>query len=198
MNQDHIKKALMEQALQIVPFEGWGRESLKNINIAAGFVNHTDELVFPSGVIEMIEYCNQYADKLMLEAIKNFATGMKVREKIAAAIFQKFSLYQKHRAFVSKTFSVLCIPQNILHTQKMAWNTVDLIWYEAGLDRSVDFNYYTKRGLLLAVYNASFMYWLSDDSLDFVDTKQFVMQRLDEVVQIGGKLGKALKRFSMV
>jgi len=46
---------------------------------------------------------------------------------------------------------VMSLPQNVAGSATELAKLVDEIWYLAG-DRSVDFSYYTKRGLLSGVY----------------------------------------------
>ena len=47
-----------------------------------------------------------------------------------------------------------------------------LVWWCCG-DESVDFNFYTKRASLAAVYGATMMYWMSDDSEENSETLSF-------------------------
>ena len=46
---------------------------------------------------------------------------------------------------------MMSLPQNVAGSATELAKLVDEIWYLAG-DRSVDFSYYTKRGLLSGVY----------------------------------------------
>ena len=55
---------------------------------------------------------------------------------------------------------------------KSAWKTVDNIWYFAG-DKSLDWNYYSKRAILFAVYCSSIKYYAcsNSDSSDELNKK---------------------------
>ncbi len=70
--------------------------------------------------------------------------------------------------------------------------TVDALWYAAG-DRSTDYNYYTKRLLLAGVYSSTLLVWLNDKSEDHGATWAFLERRIDNVLVIGGRLGKGVK-----
>ena len=64
---------------------------------------------------------------------------------------------------------------------------------------STDFSYYTKRGLLTAIYSATLLYWLSDNSKDSEDTWSFLERRIEDVMKIpkvkaGLKDGVILKK----
>jgi len=64
----------------------------------------------------------------------------------------------------------------------------DEIWYLAG-DTSVDSSWYTKRASLSAIYSATEVFMMQDQSPGFKDTERFLDARLEDVMKIGGFLG---------
>jgi ubiquinone biosynthesis protein COQ9 len=70
---------------------------------------------------------------------------------------------------------------------------VDAVWFAAG-DMSADFSWYTKRGILAAVYTATLLYWLRDASDDNEDTLRFLDRRLEGVARIGKARKKLMER----
>ena len=69
------------------------------------------------------------------------------------------------------------MPQNAALAARLLYKTVDAIWYAIG-DRSTDFNFYTKRGLLAGVYSATLFYWLNDKSEGGQATWTFLDRRI--------------------
>ena len=65
---------------------------------------------------------------------------------------------------------------------KLLYRTVDTIWRAIG-DTSTDFNFYTKRAILAAVYSATLMRWFTDDSEGEAATQEFLAHRIDNVMQ---------------
>ena len=57
------------------------------------------------------------------------------------------------------------------------------MWRAAG-DASTDFNFYTKRATLSAVYSSTLLAFLSDNSVDMVNTKAFLDRRLRDVARL--------------
>lgn len=51
--------------------------------------------------------------------------------------------------------------------------------------KSSDFNWYTKRGSLAAVYKSTEIYLIQDRSEDYTDTWHFLENRLEDVVSAG-------------
>ena len=66
--------------------------------------------------------------------------------------------------------------------------TVDAIWHAAG-DRSTDFAWYTKRGVLTAVYSSTLLFWLRDGSEDDAATLAFLDRRMAGIAWITGCAG---------
>ena len=79
------------------------------------------------------------------------------------------------------------------------WGTADAIWVALG-DTSEDINWYSKRASLSAVYGATVLYWLGDDSTGHEATWDFLDRRIENVMQfekakatfMANPLGKAL------
>lgn len=76
------------------------------------------------------------------------------------------------------------LPPNVQTTSENLWKMADDIWFLSG-DRSNDYNYYTKRALLLSVYASTELFMLTDKSKNFVETWGFLDRRIEDVMQIG-------------
>ena len=57
------------------------------------------------------------------------------------------------------------------------------MWRIAG-DTSTDFNHYTKRVTLGAVYGSTLLVWLDDQSEGWSETAAFLDRRIDDVMKI--------------
>ena len=60
----------------------------------------------------------------------------------------------------------------ILNSSKLLFKIADEIWYLSG-DRSTDYNYYTKRFILMKIYALTFSFYIFDRSLNLENTKIF-------------------------
>ena len=74
------------------------------------------------------------------------------------------------------------MPQNLPLAARIGWRTADLMWRIAG-DTSTDFNHYTKRLTLGAVYNSTLLVWLDDQSEGSSETAAFLDRRIDDVMK---------------
>ena len=66
---------------------------------------------------------------------------------------------------------------------KSLYKITDTIWQLAG-DTSTDFNYYTKRTTLAAIYITTLMYFINDFSENHIYTTLFLERRINNVIQM--------------
>jgi ubiquinone biosynthesis protein COQ9 len=180
------KQEILRIFLKNAPFEGWSHSNLINSSKACNHPKEYYKLLFPNDIKSLTTYFNKTINENLTQIFneKKENKTLKISEKIATLIEIKFSLYQKSKESIRCLFQYNLLPQNILCSQKSLWQTCNQIWYLAG-DTSTDFNYYTKRSLLAFVYSSSLLYYLSDESENFSETKKFIRRKLDSVLKIG-------------
>lgn len=187
------KDALLLALLPNVPFDGWTRAAMRAAAVKAAIDLAELPLLFPAGPRDAAAWFSDWADRQTVAELKRRRTGaLKIRERIAAGVLTRLDILLPHREAVRRALSLLAAPTNVPLAGKLLYDTVDTIWHAAG-DRSTDFNFYTKRGLLAAVYAATTLYWLDDRSDDMQATAAFLDRRLAEVLAIP-KLRERLER----
>jgi ubiquinone biosynthesis protein COQ9 len=183
---DKHKAALtiIEKALPLAPFEGWNHRTLSKAAIEAGY-KRTDVIrVFPGGAIGAAQVTMRHYDSIMSDAMREYHLDtMKIRIRIATAIRLKLEAMTPHREGVRKIIALLSLPHHAPVSLRLLYETVDTIWHEIG-DTSTDFNFYTKRLLLAAVYSSTLLYWLDDKSQGFSGTWDFLDRRIEDVMKI--------------
>jgi ubiquinone biosynthesis protein COQ9 len=78
--------------------------------------------------------------------------------------------------------AIMAMPQNLARAAKIGWRTADRNWRLAG-DTATDFNHYSKRITLSAVYGSLLVVFVNDESEDFADSRAFLDRRIDNVMQ---------------
>jgi len=107
---------------------------------------------------------------------------LKIREKIRSLVWRRLEIMGPAREAVRRALAILAMPQNVPLALRVGWRTADAMWRIAG-DTSTDFNHYTKRMTLGAVYGSTLLVWLDDDSEDWADTAAFLDRRIDDVMK---------------
>ncbi|MEG3618423.1 COQ9 family protein [Magnetovibrio sp. PR-2] len=189
------KDAIVLAASPHVAFDGWGDEALAAGAEDIGLDAKTAKRLFPNGATDAIAQFAQISDREMMKAMEQANVGdMRVRDRVIFGVRARLEFLMPHREAVRAGLSVLSNPLHVGLMTAITHTTVDNIWYMAG-DRSADFNYYTKRGLLAPVYGATVLYWLNDESDGCEDTWDFLARRIDDVLKIPvvkSKITKAL------
>ncbi|MBT5416098.1 MAG: COQ9 family protein, partial [Rhodospirillaceae bacterium] len=136
------------------------------------------------------------ADARMLAALE--AEGRKdmgqehrgMTATVRAAIRLRLEANTGEREAIRRALAVLARPQHAPLAARLLYRTVDAVWYAAG-DKATDFNFYTKRGLLAAVYSATVVYWLDDRSEGCAETWTFLDRRLADVLRLPKAMARA-------
>jgi ubiquinone biosynthesis protein COQ9 len=187
------RAALIEAILPNVPFDGWSRPALRAAARHIGMPADEALALFPNGADELVSCFSRWADRHMLDRLEAMALEpLRIPQRIALAITTRLEILAPWREAERRALSVLALPNHTLLGLRLLYGTIDGIWYAAG-DRATDFSFYTKRGMLAAVYAATLLYWLDDSSPDLGDTRAFLDRRLARVAAIG----KARQRFEV-
>lgn len=189
LDKDAIRQQIMLAGLTHVPFDGWTMTALEAGAKTAGFDAIMVRRVFPSGLSQWADEWSQWADACMLDALKaQDLDAMRVRDRIAAGVKARIMANAEHREALRRCLAWLAIPVNTPVAIKNTMRSVNTIWYEAG-DRSADWNYYSKRGLLAPVYTTTALYWLSDTPDEegaYPDTWGYLDRRIQNVLTTFG------------
>jgi len=177
-----LMAALVDAALPLIPFDGVSDKVLRAAAAAAEIDLVTLERLFPNGPLSLAEALSLAADREMETRLAALDLAhMKVRARITTAIRTRLDILRPHKEAARRTAAFLTLPPHAAMGAKLLYRTVDAIWRAAG-DTATDFNFYTKRGLLAAVYSATLVRWFNDESDGEVDTDTFLARRIENVM----------------
>jgi ubiquinone biosynthesis protein COQ9 len=193
------RDAVIGAALAHVPFDGWSETTLKAALADSGVEPALGAALFPRGALDLALAYHRQGDTRMMEALA--ATDLdvlRIRDRIARAVMTRLDLVED-KELVRRGSTFFALPQNAAEGARAIWGTADAIWTALG-DTSDDVNWYSKRATLSAVYSATVLYWLGDDSPGHEATRDFLDRRIGDVMQFekmkaavrSNPLGKAL------
>lgn len=190
MDRLELRRIILEAMLPDVPFDGWHMSVAQAAAGRAGFDPLDAERAFPGGVREIIEFWSALADEAMLEKLKaTDLSSLRIRDRIALGVRTRIELATPHKEALRRALTVIAFPGSGAKPGRMLYRTVDAIWYGIG-DRSTDFSFYTKRGLLAAVYSSTLLCWIEDRSDDAADSWAFLDRRIGNVMGIPKLTGR--------
>jgi ubiquinone biosynthesis protein COQ9 len=108
--------------------------------------------------------------------------GMKIRARILALIEARLDATAGNRESLRRALAILALPQNVARGARLGWRAADAMWRAAG-DTATDYNHYTKRAMLGAVYAATIAVFLDDESVGQADTRAFLGRRIDGIMR---------------
>jgi len=176
--QDKLAKLFIQE----VPKFGWSRETLLHCAKKQKLSTPNLALMFPSFEYDVLKYLIAHNNSLVEKNYNSFNNSrLKTRDKIKTIMELKFDSNAYLKDALPEMLKFLLRPGNIFMSIKMLHQNSDFIWKLAG-DKSNDFNYYSKRGLLSMVYLATLIYWLNDKSNKGIGTKNFISKSVDGIV----------------
>lgn len=181
---DEIRAGLAPLIASNAGFDGWGDAARDMAADSVGVDRDVARLAFPGGATEMIDAWFQSIDGAMLVALPpEQLAAMKVRARIAALVETRLDLVAYDREALRRALAILALPQNVALGLRLGWRAADTMWRAAG-DTATDYNHYTKRGLLAAVYAATATVFLDDESDGQADTRAFLARRIEGIMTI--------------
>lgn len=164
-------------------FDGWTEVAVNSAARQLAIDPAQARLAFPKDPPHMIEAWIDGVDAA-LEAhfTPQVVAEMKIRDRIRSMIWFRLETTAPAREASRKALAILAMPHNVPLALRINWRSSDLMWRLAG-DTATDYNHYTKRLTLSAVYTSTLLAWLDDDSEEFSDTAAFLDRRLNEVMR---------------
>jgi ubiquinone biosynthesis protein COQ9 len=205
MTLDEIRALLAPILPRHAAFDGWRPPAVAMAAQQQGIDSDIAQLAFADGPFGMIDAWFASIDARMVAALPpETLAAMSIRKKIAALVEARLDLLAPDREALRRAYAVLALPANALRAAKLGWRAADAMWRAAG-DVATDFNHYSKRMTLSAVYASTLLVFIDDDSEDHADSRAFLARRVEDVMRfekakaqwrgVGGGERLSLSRF---
>ena len=172
---DELRPRLAAAMVPHVAFDGWSAVALLAGARDAGIDADLARLALPTPTA-MVEAYLAWADTRMIDALAALdLPAMKIRARIRTAVATRLRLADDERETVRRTLGVLALSPGL--AARSVWRTTDAMWRAAG-DTATDFNHYSKRLTLGAVYSSTLLAWLDD----YEGWEAFLDRRIDGVM----------------
>ena len=180
---DEVRAAIAPIIARNAGFDGWSDAAVHAAADEAGVDRDVAKLAFKDNAIDMID---AWIDSIDLELAHRLPAeklaAMKIRDRITALLATRLDIMAPDRESLRRAMAIMAMPQNLVRSAKIGWRSADRMWRLAG-DTASDFNHYTKRMTLSAVYASTLSVFVNDDSDNFADARAFLDRRIDNVMQ---------------
>lgn len=176
-----VKDRILEASLAFVPSHGWSRQSLAKGAESVNYPTVTSGL-FPRGGIEIVQFFHKRCNEQLVDYMKQEVGATAPADPAAfaqKAIEVRLRMLIPYMKQWPQAMALMTLPQNVTIALSNVLTISDNICYYAG-DRSVDFNWYTRRIGLAGIYKMTELYMLQDASTDYARTWSFLEHRVQE------------------
>ena len=164
-------------------FDGWGTKAVEAAAAQLGVDRSKALLAMPKTRAGLVDTYVQGVDRALEERLPPAElAAMKIRTRIRTLVWTRLEIMAPAREAVRSALAILAMPQNLALGARIGWRSADQMWRLAG-DTATDFNHYTKRATLGAVYASTLLAWLDDSSEGWSDSAAFLDRRIDDVMR---------------
>ncbi|CAN5314869.1 COQ9 family protein [soil metagenome] len=180
---DDLRLRLAPMVADNAAFDGWTAKALAATAQQSGMDADIIAYAFDGGPLAMIDAWFASIDSAMLDALPpERLHNMRVGQRIGALVEARLAIIAPHREALRRAQAVLAMPQNLARAAKLGWRAADTMWRAAG-DTTTDLNHYSKRATLGAIYAATLLFFVNDESEGWADTRAFLARRLAGVAR---------------
>jgi len=176
----HAEDALLDQAIRLVPTEGWTWRTARLAGAAAGFSEGETELLLPRGAEDLAVLLSRRHDARALAALAGVEPErLPIRERIARAVEARLDAAAADEGAVRRLAGFLALPTRLPLGARLTWESADVLWRWAG-DAATDENHYSKRAILAGILAGALAIRLRSGRGAAL---RFVARRIDEVMR---------------
>lgn len=182
-----LRVALAPAVADAAVFDGWTPLAVTNAAEIEGVDPEVARFAFKadtgSDAMAMVAAWIASIDRAMEAALPaETLAALKIRERIRRLVqFRLDALIGKQEA-LRRALAIMALPQNAAQALRLGWSSADAMWRLAG-DTATDYNHYTKRMTLGALYASTLAVFAYDESEGFAESKAFLDRRIDNVMQ---------------
>ncbi len=180
---DELRIALAPAIADAAVFDGWTELAVANAAAAEGVDPAVAAYAFKGGAMVAIAAWVASIDRAMAEALPMDAlAGDKIRERIRRLVQFRLDALAGQDEALRRALAIMAMPHNAATALRLGWASADAMWRLAG-DTATDYNHYTKRLTLGALYASTLAVFAHDESEDHADTRAFLDRRIDGVMR---------------
>ena len=190
---NELRRALAPAIAEAAAFDGWSVAAVREAATRQGIDPDAAVYAFAAGPMAMIGAWTGCIDADMAKALPaERLAAMKIRERIRALVLFRLEAAAPHKESLRRALAIMAMPMNAPRALAIGWNSADAMWRLAG-DTATDYNHYTKRMTLGALYAATLAVFVDDDSEDFADTRAFLERRIEGVMKFEAAKARLLR-----
>jgi ubiquinone biosynthesis protein COQ9 len=172
--QERLQR-LFDATVAAAARDGWSCVRVQDIAPAAGEDPDEMSLRFPGGAGDILRrWLAATVDGVEAALRQDDLSALKVRDRVRVAAERVLGALEPYAGALR---GALATPGNAAVGPWLWWRAADAVWSGVN-DRSVDMNWYSKRGTLMAVFAATALVFLTPGG----DWRAFLARRIEDVM----------------
>ena len=136
-------------------------KTLSQMKVGEDRIDEVKSEFLPNGFKSLMLEVNQLInEKIKSEKLPRNFTNFRVHEKVIYFVMRRLEIFNEILDKY-KFFKETIKPFILFNTSKTLFQISDEIWFLSG-DKSTDYNFYTKRFLLMKIYSVTFSFFIFD------------------------------------
>ena len=195
MNQNIDKNTLLEEFLVSLNANRWINSNYLSVVSKSAESDVIWNSNFPLNLRDLTTFfINKSLEKIELPARDQFIE-MKTQARLEIILLSYLNQFKDNKLVIKRlieyfksTKSLTTAPESIYLISDKFWNLIE--------DTSVDFNFYTKRFILMSVIVPTILFWVDDDSDNNLNTNKYIKKCFNRSMRIGKIKNKIKEAFS--
>ncbi|QVM83206.1 COQ9 family protein [Novosphingobium decolorationis] len=178
-----LRRNLAPATADAAAFDGWSAQAVEQAARQHGVDPELAAYAFGGKQMAMIEAWIEAIDAAMFAAVPaDSLAGVPVREKIRRLVMARLEAASGREEALTRALAIMAMPQNLARAAQLGWYSADLMWRVAG-DTATDYNHYTKRTTLGALYAATLQVFAREKDPEKPETRAFLERRIEGILR---------------
>ena len=194
MDQNIDKNTLLEEFLASLNANRWTNSNYLSVVSKSAVSDVIWNSNFPLNLKDLtIFFINKSLEKIELPTRDQFIE-MKTQARLEIILLSYLNQFKDNKLIIKRlikyfksTESLTTSPESIYLISDKFWNLIE--------DTSVDFNFYTKRFILMSVIVPTILFWVEDESDNSLNTNEYIKKCFNRSMKIGKIKNKIKEAF---
>ena len=194
MNQNIDKNTLLEEFLASLNANRWTNSNYLSVVSKSAISDIIWNSNFPLDLKDLtIFFINKSLEKIELPTRDQFIE-MNTQARLEIILLSYLNQFKDNKLIIKRlikyfksTESLTTSPESIYLISDKFWNLIE--------DTSVDFNFYTKRFILMSVIVPTILFWVEDESDNSLNTNEYIKKCFNRSMKIGKIKNKIKEAF---
>jgi len=194
MDQNIDKNTLLEEFLASLNADRWTNSNYLSVVSKSAISDIIWNSNFPLDLKDLtIFFINKSLEKIELPTRDQFIE-MNTQARLEIILLSYLNQFKDNKLIIKRlikyfksTESLSTSPESIYLISDKFWNLIE--------DTSVDFNFYTKRFILMSVIVPTILFWVEDESENSLNTNEYIKKCFNRSMKIGKIKNKIKEAF---